>query len=201
MPAKFDKCVKEGGEVRTLTGPRTEKPKLKADEYIHVCIAPGGGRYWSYKKKKKTKKELKELLCRYDTDSSCEKHDKEHSWITETYWGCPDCYDEELKKALVPSDIPELLTPGGIPAFQDRKKKRRKKRVKKIKIEIPLEDVTSKMLQKLSDVNIYEKHREVHKWWNESDYDREDIKNVHKLIVQEFGNKEMIHHSWDSLDA
>lgn len=58
MPKKYLKCVKEGGEVRTLTGPRDKKPKLKADEYIHVCIAPDGGRYWGEVKRKETKKEL-----------------------------------------------------------------------------------------------------------------------------------------------
>lgn len=191
MPAKFDKCVKEGGEVRTLTGPRKEKPKLEANEYIHICIAPDGGRYWGEKKKKKTKKEvevsIKELkekllvglqkLIEYDKD-----------------------FAEGLQKALVPSDILELLKPGGIPIFQNTKKKRKRK-LKKVKIEISLEDITSKTLNELSDIGIYKKHCEVHKWWNETDHDKEELKNAHELIVQEFENKEMIHHSWDSLDA
>lgn len=184
MPKEFDNCVKAGGEVRTLTGPREEKPKLKADEYIHVCIASDGGRYWSYKRKKKIKKEIEEVQ---EELKEKIKYDEE--------------FIQEVINALVSSDIPELSKPGGIPIFQEDAKKTRKRRVKKVKIEISLEDVTSKMLQELSDVDVYEKHCEVHRWWNETDHDREELENVHKLIVQEFENKEMIHHSWDSLDA
>jgi hypothetical protein len=51
MPAAFEKCVKEGGKVRTVSGP-SKTPKLKKGEYIHVCIASDGGRYWGEVRKK-----------------------------------------------------------------------------------------------------------------------------------------------------
>ena len=37
MPASFDKCVSEGGRVRTVSGVDS-KFGLKADEYIHICF-------------------------------------------------------------------------------------------------------------------------------------------------------------------
>jgi putative hemolysin len=35
MPAAFEKCVREGGRVRTK--------KLKDGRYVHICYPPGGG--------------------------------------------------------------------------------------------------------------------------------------------------------------
>ncbi len=55
MPKAYLKCIKEGGQVRTITGPRAKNPKLKANQYIHVCVAPDGGRYWGEIKTKKQK--------------------------------------------------------------------------------------------------------------------------------------------------
>ena len=63
MPEAFDKCVKEGGEVRTISGP-SKKPALKSGEYIHVCIATDGGRYWGEKKKKKNTKKSHDVKIR-----------------------------------------------------------------------------------------------------------------------------------------
>ena len=38
MPAKFTKCVKAGGRVRTI------KPKGKGSKtYLHICYPKGGG--------------------------------------------------------------------------------------------------------------------------------------------------------------
>ena len=192
MPAKFDKCVKEGGEVRTLTGPREEKPKLKSDEYIHVCIAPDGARYWGEKKKKNTKKEL-------ELETSLEELTEKLLIGLQVLTEHDQVFADKLKKALASSDIPELSKPGGQTAFQDKKKRKRK--FKKVKIEISLEDVTSEKLTELSDMDIYKKHYDVHEWWNNSDYDRAELKDAHGLVIQEFENKEIIHHSWDSLDA
>lgn len=45
MPAKFEKCVNEGGTVRTFSGP-SEDPKLQEGEYIHICVALDGRRYY-----------------------------------------------------------------------------------------------------------------------------------------------------------
>ncbi len=36
MPKAFEKCVKEGGRVRTL--------KLKGNKYRHICYPKGGGK-------------------------------------------------------------------------------------------------------------------------------------------------------------
>lgn len=44
MPASFDRCVAEGGKVRTK--------RLNADEYAHVCVK-GGKSYMGYPKKYK----------------------------------------------------------------------------------------------------------------------------------------------------
>ena len=38
MPAKFTKCVKTGGRVRTIK-PKGEKSRT----YVHVCYPKGGG--------------------------------------------------------------------------------------------------------------------------------------------------------------
>ena len=42
MPAKFNKCVKGGGRVRTMTGPN-KRMGLKDDEFVRVCFPRGGG--------------------------------------------------------------------------------------------------------------------------------------------------------------
>ena len=159
MPKAYLKCVKEGGKVRTLTGPRDRKPKLKANQYIHVCIALDGGRYWGEIKTKKRK--------------------------------------VSSIKALVPSDIPHLLRPGGIPIFQlgwydwyDRYKKKKKERKKK---DLELEDSVNAQL--------YGTHRKLHLIWDDvAKYSRKDIINAHQFVVQEYKNRKMIHHNVNSLD-
>ena len=35
MPAAFDRCVKNGGKIRTVS--------LGKDKYMHVCFPKGGG--------------------------------------------------------------------------------------------------------------------------------------------------------------
>lgn len=40
MPADFDKCVKEGGKVRRVSGPNKEHG-LKAGEYVNYCMKDG----------------------------------------------------------------------------------------------------------------------------------------------------------------
>lgn len=54
MPAGYDRCVKMGGRVRTISGPNKQRG-LKTGEYIHVCYL-GGKEYRGYKKKKKSSK-------------------------------------------------------------------------------------------------------------------------------------------------
>ncbi len=50
MPARFDRCVKSGGRVRTL------KPKGKASKtYLRVCYPKGGGPPVSGEVKKRKK--------------------------------------------------------------------------------------------------------------------------------------------------
>ncbi len=41
-PAGFDKCVKNGGRVKTISGP-DKKFGLSAGQYVHVCFPKGGG--------------------------------------------------------------------------------------------------------------------------------------------------------------
>lgn len=40
MPAAFEKCVKQGGRVRTISGPN-KKAGLKKDEFVHICFKGG----------------------------------------------------------------------------------------------------------------------------------------------------------------
>lgn len=40
MPAGFDKCVADGGKVRTMSGPNA-KAGLAEGQYRHVCILRG----------------------------------------------------------------------------------------------------------------------------------------------------------------
>ena len=48
MPADFDRCVKEGGKVRTI--------KLPAGKYRHVCTLNGKSYYGEVKTKKQERK-------------------------------------------------------------------------------------------------------------------------------------------------
>jgi len=48
MPADFDRCVKEGGRVRTI--------KLKGNRYMHVCYDKKGDAHPGHIKTKKKKK-------------------------------------------------------------------------------------------------------------------------------------------------
>lgn len=47
MPARFDKCVADGGKVRTI--------KLSDNKYRHICTL-GKKRYYGHIKTKKKKK-------------------------------------------------------------------------------------------------------------------------------------------------
>jgi len=40
MPAEFDRCVKAGGRVRTVSGPNT-RLGLKKGEYVKFCFLKG----------------------------------------------------------------------------------------------------------------------------------------------------------------
>lgn len=51
MPADFEKCVQEGGKVRTVSGPDHEHG-LKRGQYVHYCIKDST----SYRGEVKTKK-------------------------------------------------------------------------------------------------------------------------------------------------
>jgi hypothetical protein len=47
MPADFERCVREGGRVRTI--------KLKDDKYMHVCYDKSGKSHAGEIKKRKGK--------------------------------------------------------------------------------------------------------------------------------------------------
>lgn len=40
MPEEFENCVKQGGKVRTVTGPNAMF-NLKKGEYRHICFIDG----------------------------------------------------------------------------------------------------------------------------------------------------------------
>ena len=50
MPKAFDRCVKAGGKVRTMTGP-SGRFNLKTGEYRHICYI-GKKTFWGHKKTK-----------------------------------------------------------------------------------------------------------------------------------------------------
>jgi hypothetical protein len=52
MPAEFDKCVADGGRVRTISGPN-KSMGLKEGEYIHFCFLKGKSYRGEVKKKEK----------------------------------------------------------------------------------------------------------------------------------------------------
>lgn len=54
MPADFEKCVKEGGRVRTVSGPNKDHG-LKEDQYVHYCYKDGK----SYRGEVKTNEKAK----------------------------------------------------------------------------------------------------------------------------------------------
>lgn len=47
MPRDFEKCVREGGRVRTK--------KVNQNEYMHICFSPKGKSYAGEVKKRKRK--------------------------------------------------------------------------------------------------------------------------------------------------
>lgn len=51
MPKAFDRCVDQGGKVRTISGPSKEHG-LKDGEYVKVCFK-GDRMYRGYKHRKK----------------------------------------------------------------------------------------------------------------------------------------------------
>ena len=52
MPEAFEKCIKEGGRVRTMTGPDKEHG-LAEGEYMHICYQGDKSYAGEVKKKKK----------------------------------------------------------------------------------------------------------------------------------------------------
>lgn len=50
MPAAFDRCVKAGGRVRTISGPNKQMG-LGDHEYRHVCFGPNGKSHLGHVKK------------------------------------------------------------------------------------------------------------------------------------------------------
>lgn len=57
MPAAFDKCVKEGGRVRTVSGP-SKRFGLTKGQYIHFCFKDGKAYRGEVKTTKKGTKQL-----------------------------------------------------------------------------------------------------------------------------------------------
>ena len=55
MPKTFEKCVKNNGKIRTVSGPN-EAHGLKKGEYVHYCYINGESFRSEVKKKEKEKK-------------------------------------------------------------------------------------------------------------------------------------------------
>lgn len=55
MPKEFERCVRLGGKVRTISG-ANKMFGLKKDEYMHICILDGKVYRGEKKKKKKSNK-------------------------------------------------------------------------------------------------------------------------------------------------
>ena len=55
MPKGFDDCRKNGGKIRTVTGPNKQMG-LKANEYVHICVLKGKVHRGEVKVKKGGKK-------------------------------------------------------------------------------------------------------------------------------------------------
>jgi len=49
MPADFDKCERDGGRIRTVTGPNKQMG-LKEGEYVHICVDKQGKVHRGYVK-------------------------------------------------------------------------------------------------------------------------------------------------------
>lgn len=51
MPAGFDRCNKNGGKVRTVSGPN-KRYGLREGEYVHICVDQDGNVHRGYVKQK-----------------------------------------------------------------------------------------------------------------------------------------------------
>lgn len=60
MPKDFNRCIKNGGKVWTVSGPN-KKYGLKEDEYVHFC-KDDKGVHMGHVKKKKGKNNLEDRL-------------------------------------------------------------------------------------------------------------------------------------------
>ena len=54
MPEAFEKCVRNGGRVRTISGP-SKQFGLAKGQYRHVCFINGGSHLGHVKTKEKKK--------------------------------------------------------------------------------------------------------------------------------------------------
>ena len=60
MPEAFDRCVKGGGRVRTVSGPN-KSMGLQAGQFTKICFPRGGGKpVRGETKRKATEKDLRE---------------------------------------------------------------------------------------------------------------------------------------------
>jgi len=55
MPAGFERCRRQGGQIRTVKGPN-KRWKVPAGRYRHICFLPNGKTYKGHLKKLKKKK-------------------------------------------------------------------------------------------------------------------------------------------------
>lgn len=101
---------------------------------------------------------------------------------------------EKTTKMLTPSDIPNLLKPGG--------KKPKKKPKKSVNLSekgfLSLGEIDAENLQELGFTALYNTHKRLHQ--QQKEVEKEELSKVHSLVVNEYGRRELIHPYWSELD-
>ncbi len=119
MPAAFDECQANGGEIRTVSGP-DDKAGLAEGEYVHICVLDGKSVRGEVKQEKAAKAAtqmtaeeiaiLKTLAGKFaETPSGPDAH--QDGWVDCPTCGekmpkdatkCPDCGAKVAKNAKAP---------------------------------------------------------------------------------------------------
>ena len=111
-----------------------------------------------------------------------------------------DVESAKLSKQLTPSDIPNLLIPGGQTLFQSKKKKKKKRPCKKVDLSdlthLEGDDITAENLQNIGFTALYNTHKKLHG----CEMVDKRVTDQHTLVVDEFNRRELLHHYWGELD-
>jgi len=113
MPAGFEKCIKDGGKVRRISGPSKEHGLAKGD-YINYCMINGKSYRGEVKKVKKASEyKIKKLIGRIELGSEFSQSfakkknpTSEIEVLTEGYWEHPQYGTIEI----TPEDINKFIS-------------------------------------------------------------------------------------------